>query len=349
MKLTKDKLDGIIFKFFLASFIVLIAINISLQGIITSMDGDAKLINSLGLIRGSSQRLTKQEFFGDHSDEHIKFIDDVIEELMFENGKEELATFSDKKYKNEVVGLSEKWDIMKKEIYSYRKTNDKTNLYNASEDFFESADNLTYISEQLTQEKVSEVINLKIIFWCFTLITIIVFVVQMYFTVMLRKNLQTLVTLAKKDKLTGLPNRRACDEQIEKYSTMPELSSLCCISIDLDNLKKLNDNYGHFVGDRVLALFGNSLIEETKEGMFSCRNGGDEFMVFIEDCDMEKAENFIKDLDKNVAIKNSREKLVHISYSYGIALSSEDSKYTINTLINIADKRMYDLKSTRKK
>ena len=56
----------------------------------------------------------------------------------------------------------------------------------------------------------------------------------------------------------------------------------CLIFIDLDNLKKVNDIYGHKAGDRILTLLGETITECAKEAV-ACRLGGDEFLIFMPD------------------------------------------------------------------
>ena len=81
------------------------------------------------------------------------------------------------------------------------------------------------------------------------------------------------------DFLTGLPMRNLGERLIAEF--MQEHDG-CLIFLDMDNLKKINDLYGHKAGDRALKNLGNLLSRHTENGI-SCRLGGDEFLLFIPD------------------------------------------------------------------
>ncbi|WP_237151921.1 sensor domain-containing protein [Oryzibacter oryziterrae] len=84
------------------------------------------------------------------------------------------------------------------------------------------------------------------------------------------------------DPLTSLPNRRYLDSQLVRMALDPDLSSqgLGVLHIDLDRFKQINDTYGHDVGDTVLHKAAAILRENTREGDFAARIGGDEFALF---------------------------------------------------------------------
>ena len=82
------------------------------------------------------------------------------------------------------------------------------------------------------------------------------------------------------DALTGLPNRRAlfaaADELVAQGKYLRG-HSLSVMVLDLDHFKKINDTYGHRLGDRVLQLFADTLIDELDSGTILGRLGGEEF------------------------------------------------------------------------
>ena len=87
------------------------------------------------------------------------------------------------------------------------------------------------------------------------------------------------------DALTGLPNRYALLKKLEAYKgEVPE--KMLIMMIDVDNFKRLNDQYGHNIGDIALQQIANTLLkivqEEEEEEGFICRYGGEEFIIFIE-------------------------------------------------------------------
>ena len=90
---------------------------------------------------------------------------------------------------------------------------------------------------------------------------------------------------AQTDELTGLYNRRALNTQLEKYVQRYRQTDnqLGVLMVDLDGFKRINDSYGHRVGDEVLILVANILKKAVRADDFACRQGGDEFVLLLPD------------------------------------------------------------------
>lgn len=349
MRSIKVMFSSFFYIFFVVVFVGLVSMNIMLLNVITKIDGDARFINYLGLVRGSSQRMVKQELQGIKADDKIEYIEDILTEIDTGEGKNNIIYVNTPEFKKELLLLLKEWSSLKKSIYDFRKDNNKESLYQSSETFFVSANNMVFVAEKISAEKVNLILRIKIFLMLFVVITVSLFVIQLKNMTDLNKNIKKLDNISKKDKLTGLYNRRACDEEIEKYSKMNSLDNFCCISLDLDNLKYFNDNYGHFVGDKLIELFARALNEVFYSVGFVSRNGGDEFVIFIEDTTQENIQELIKKLDENIKEKNLREKIVKVSYSYGYVISKYEEKYSIYDIMQIADKHMYEYKINKKK
>lgn len=95
------------------------------------------------------------------------------------------------------------------------------------------------------------------------------------------------------DFLTGLPTRNKGEQAIAQ---LMKHHSGCLVFMDMDNLKTINDIYGHKAGDRVLKLLGNLLLEYSSECL-ACRLGGDEFLLFMPDAD-QNLRNLILERNK---------------------------------------------------
>ncbi|HXG51280.1 MAG TPA: GGDEF domain-containing protein [candidate division Zixibacteria bacterium] len=88
---------------------------------------------------------------------------------------------------------------------------------------------------------------------------------------------------ARRDFLTGLPNRKAFDERIKEEQARAARygRSLSLLMLDIDNFKAVNDAFGHDWGDRVLRLVAGTLRDAVRQGDFAARYGGEEFAVIL--------------------------------------------------------------------
>lgn len=89
--------------------------------------------------------------------------------------------------------------------------------------------------------------------------------------------------LARTDRVTGLPNRRAWDEQLERRLSLAaaQSQSLGVLLLDLDDFKQFNDEHGHQEGDALLSAAGASWRAVTRDGDYLARLGGDEFAMLL--------------------------------------------------------------------
>lgn len=101
----------------------------------------------------------------------------------------------------------------------------------------------------------------------------------------LRAELAEAQTIARRDALTGLPNRRAFDEA---FAAGAGPAGRCLALCDIDHFKRINDVFGHAVGDRVLSAVARILADEC-DGHLVTRQGGEEFAVLIADGDLPRA------------------------------------------------------------
>ncbi|MGQ0700335.1 MAG: sensor domain-containing diguanylate cyclase [Panacagrimonas sp.] len=94
-----------------------------------------------------------------------------------------------------------------------------------------------------------------------------------------------------RDSLTGLFNRRYLEESLEREAarTQREKTSLALLMIDVDHFKKVNDGYGHDVGDRVLAAIARALSDACRRSDVVCRYGGEEFTVLLPNTTQQQA------------------------------------------------------------
>lgn len=99
------------------------------------------------------------------------------------------------------------------------------------------------------------------------------------------EELAAVVTQAHTDSLTGLPNRRSFDAELERRLAefRRKGTPLSILLIDVDHFKAFNDRHGHLIGDRVLGLVAQTLEESTRDSDLATRFGGEEFAVILPD------------------------------------------------------------------
>ena len=140
--------------------------------------------------------------------------------------------------------------------------------------------------------------------------------------------------MANVDTLTGLMNRQSYYNDI---NTRGNISAV--LSIDMNNLKYLNDNYGHDAGDRALATIAGVFVKEAKYHATIYRVGGDEFSIFYYD---------LKEDEVLERINSMKEELAKTSYTCAFGYAMKEDNLSTKDIINIADMRMYKDKKKMK-
>lgn len=155
---------------------------------------------------------------------------------------------------------------------------------------------------------------------------------------------EKLRTQSLRDPLTGLYNRRYMEDALERYVSLAERNGAATtvLMMDLDNFKRLNDEFGHAMGDTVLRDVAAQLIGGLRPSDVVCRYGGEELLVILPDCGMADAQ--IKAEALRLRVQGLTE--IHgapISVSIGIASIPETSTSVID-LVAMADAALYEAK-----
>ena len=152
------------------------------------------------------------------------------------------------------------------------------------------------------------------------------------------------------DPLTTLYNRRGFFRLYNDYMEEQEKKNCMVISIDLDSLKLINDNFGHNEGDNAITTISNALKEAADKDDICARFGGDEFVVFgigKSEYDMDK---YIKSVSAYLDDYNKRSgKPYNVHASFGGCIMPKDTTLHIDHFINAADSKMYVDKESHKR
>jgi len=169
------------------------------------------------------------------------------------------------------------------------------------------------------------------------------------YTDFLRQNLDHSLELAVTDQLTGLHNRRYMEGQLGALVKRAGMGGdpVAALMIDLDHFKKINDSFGHDVGDEVLREFAIRLASNVRAVDLPCRYGGEEFTVIMPDTRLEDAQRIAERIRLHVAGSPFRvaggQELLTVTISVGVACTISDQD-TPETLLKRADDAVYDAK-----
>ena len=331
---------------------ILILILIVLVGImmlqIEKLQGTARVINYAGLVRGATQREVKLEITGNENDKLIRYLDDILSGLKYEDGNYDLVRLDDENYQKKLDSQITYWDRLKSEIQKVRENGyEATNIVNMSETYFGMAD-ATVDAAETYSEEIARTIRwleiVSIIDMVFLMLTIIEQTVSAF---RIAKKNKVLEKKAYLDLHTGLPNKSRCEELFYNAEFIKE--PVACMMFDLNNLKQVNDTMGHSVGDQLIMNFARLLRSAVPAKDFVGRYGGDEFIAVLYNADREKVETTLENLQEAVDEFNHYGKNVKISYAQGWTLSTDYTECTLRTLFNQADKYMYDNKQKKKR
>jgi len=149
-----------------------------------------------------------------------------------------------------------------------------------------------------------------------------------------------------KDSLTGVYNRNMFEEVFK--GQVAHTSSQVCVMIDVNEMKEINDNYGHPAGDHVLRNLGNILIKNIRQSDICIRYGGDEFFILFNKININDCQKIIDRIIKIINLKSIyiEDKQIHFSISYGIFQIEKGMPYD-KALVEV-DKLLYECKKKNK-
>ncbi len=149
--------------------------------------------------------------------------------------------------------------------------------------------------------------------------------------------------LSYTDELTGAFNRTYYEDFLKKIKL--DMFPLSIISADCDDLKTINDKYGHMVGDEYIRMAVTMMRPVLPENSIICRTGGDEFVVFLPRVTAESAQKFVSILNQMEDIFSIKEYQLSVSFGTSTITDPDDS---IEQYIALSDAEMYRNKKFKK-
>ena len=146
------------------------------------------------------------------------------------------------------------------------------------------------------------------------------------------------------DPLTGALNRRGCERSFEHlvgyFASNAEKFSF--IMLDIDHFKKVNDTYGHDIGDEVLVQMGEIIKENIRQDDSFVRFGGEEFIVLLSDSELNTAKQKAEKIRQEIEGARLSTKSLSVTASFGLVEYREGK--TLDNLVTEADALLYKAK-----
>ena len=331
---------------FLILILVVLVIFMMIQ--ISRLQGTARVINYAGMVRGATQREVKLEITENQNDELIKYLDDILNDLKYQNGQYNLVDLKDKEYHDKLQILSDYWEELKKEIKAVREAGyQNTDIVNMSEIYFHMADETVFAAENYSEKIAVKIRTIELLSALDMLCLVILVIMQTLTAMKMAMKNKLLEQRAYTDAHTGLPNKGACEALLRDQDTIVEPTA--CIMFDLNNLKTTNDTMGHSAGDRLIMDFARLLRSVIPDKHFVGRYGGDEFMAVIYHTSKTEIEELLQSLSREKDRWNNNENQIPIDYACGWAISTDEGTCTLQMLLDKADSDMYENKQLCKK
>jgi diguanylate cyclase len=165
----------------------------------------------------------------------------------------------------------------------------------------------------------------------------------------MRQELTQVRQVASTDALTGLLNRRAFDQTLTMLLEQSQQKPACLSLLDIDHFKRVNDTYGHIVGDNVIKFIAAVMKKYTQSHHYVARYGGEEMAIIMPDTSKEEArviaESIRDSMEKSLLKrKDNSEAIGKITVSIGFTVLQADDN--AETLIMRADQALYKAKET---
>ncbi len=229
-------------------------------------------------------------------------------------------------------------------------------------DFFADSENRKLLNERLERER--KVQDFEILvktptgnspFWLLTSANIIdynydIAIYAAFQDITSRKNREALLkNQATRDPLTSLFNRRYFEEEVRKRIALSQMNgtNFSVLMIDADHFKRVNDTYGHKVGDKVLIELASTSERALRDVDIVARYGGEEFVIYLAEVNADEAKNVadrLRETISNIVVYSELGEPIHFTVSIGI--SSSDISDDIDTLIKTADEALYKAKES---
>lgn len=146
--------------------------------------------------------------------------------------------------------------------------------------------------------------------------------------------------LSETDEMTGLYNKNKFNQMVQDY--YPSIPTVGIVFWDINNLKNINDTFGHSTGDLVISAVGETIQRLITDSIKAYRIGGDEFIMIVENPEDDEMESLVHQWHRICEVRNSISKIpISVAMGYSLGVGSE-----ISSLFKEADANMYENKKS---
>ncbi len=330
------------------------------------LQGNARVVNYVGIVRGATQKLVKEEIMGWYlsqvnpsfrenskwypDDKLIERLDSIVEELLTGVGPNGLVVLHDETYLSDMRQVRMHWGVLKELIAGVRLGKNPRKLFESSQEYFELVNRTVFSAENYSESQVNRIYRILVIVNGAFIGLIALGLAFFLSGLAAKRRADALGEIAYVDPLTKLNNRASCELRIERLKKPAQSTPVAAVMFDMNDLKLTNDFLGHQGGDRVIAAFAGILQKSASEYGFVGRYGGDEFLALFESPGAAVPEAFLDRVGRQVDGFNERQvnalEMIHYSAGYSLADAHE---LDIEDIIHEADNRMYENKRRAKK
>lgn len=151
------------------------------------------------------------------------------------------------------------------------------------------------------------------------------------------------------DLLTSAYTRKAGSKKLDELVWLRNEFESCVAFVDIDELKSINDQFGHTEGDFAISTIAEILISSVRKSDWVVRYGGDEFLILFANCTKPLAEEVVERIYRKLDKTNANlEKPYKLHFSLGLS-TIEPQMMTANDVIAVVDKKMYHIKAENKR
>lgn len=287
-------------------------------------NGNARVINYTGIVRGGTQQLVKQELFGYHNEKFMENLDEILYELQTGKGSHNITPCKSSDYQEQLAKMQTIWQQIKEEIKQTEHGADPQHLYDLSEAYFKAADVAVSKAEVYTESLIHLSITALVIYLLLSIFCLVLWnihkerqIKKIYYT----------------DPLTNAYNKSAFEMKIKHILSVYKYP-YSILYFDIDGFKRINDEYGYEAGDQLLkeiAEFLKYQMDENSECF--ARPSADYYMVLMRR-DIHEIHDFSMNLTQY--LYDHLEYIGAIDITYGIYDLPEHAREEIPNMIDKA-------------